>query len=203
MEPGAEAAPDVPAAFRALYAGRLRLAERVCKELRGISNGTPGGSDREVDLRDAASAAVSRLLVGEGALPPQRPELGDLPEIERVALQLRALPGAASKPGSHAGEAEIIVLASKAAPPSGPKQVLLANDAGASRVASVHGLPSRHAGDVLAELACADRKLTPAWCLRRFQVGDRVSGVPRSCAPTGPESFACARPDGDECPDCG
>lgn len=201
-EPVAEADVDVPAAFQALYAGRLRLAERVCKELRGISNGTPGGSDREVDLRDAASAAVLRLLVGEGALLPQRPELADLPEIEKVASQLRALPSANNKPGSHAGEAEVIVLASKATRPSGPRQVLLANDAGASRVALLHGLPSRHAGNVLAELACAGRELTPALCLRRFYVGNRVSGVPRSCAPTGTEAFTCIRPDGDDCSAC-
>jgi hypothetical protein len=186
---------DVPGIFREHYRGRLRLAERIDKELRGLT----GHSNH--DVASAAENAVQRLRFGNRPLDVQRPALTDMSEVEKVHAQLKAVPGASGDPKKHLGEAEVIVLARKAAV-RGQTQILLANDAGASVVAQAHGISSRHAADVIAELACADAALTPEGCLRRFRAGDKVSRVPRACLPSGPEAFACARAGNETCVTC-
>lgn len=191
--PGSEY--DLPGKFREHYRRRLRLAERIDKELRGLI----GSSN--INVAFAARNAVQHLRMGERPIDVQRPTQEDMDEIQKVCTQLKALPGASDEPRKHLGEAEAIVLARKSAL-RGQRQILLANDAGASVVAKAHGIASRHAADVIAELACADAALRPEGCLRRFRVGDSVSRVPRACRPSGPEAFACARTDTRTCATC-
>jgi hypothetical protein len=193
--PGSEY--DLPGIFRDRFHRRLRLGERIDKELRGLAS----SDDRGADVRNAASAALQRLRFGDRPVTTQSLDMADVADVELVKSQLRAVPGASQDHRAHQGEAELIVLARKAAA-RGTAQLLLANDAGASLVARAHGIPSRHAADVIAELACAEPSLTPQGCFRRFRAGDRVSAVPHGCAPSGPDSFTCSRPTGGACPAC-
>ncbi|MHB1800055.1 MAG: hypothetical protein ACYCU5_00070 [Actinomycetes bacterium] len=186
---------DLPAMFREHYRRRLRLAERIDKELRWLTRNS------DVDVATAATNAVHRLHFEDRPVDVQQLDLADATEVEKVHAQLKAVPGASRGPKDHLGEAEVIVLARKAALRD-QTQILLANDAGASVVAKAHGIASRHAADVIAELACADPALTSDGCLRRFRAGDEVSSVPHTCRPSGPEAFACARAGDGTCVTC-
>lgn len=191
---------DLPDRFREHYRKRLRLAPRVASEIRSQSYGV-GTSDRDIRLASAASLAYQRLLLGDKALTPVALTDEDVAAVETVKAQLRALPGANQDPKKHQGEAECIVLAEKAAAASGG-HLLLANDAGASVIAKQHGLPSRHTGDVLGELSCADPDLDAATCLRRFKAGNDVSTVPPAVAPQDEAAFECASAADGTCPIC-
>ncbi|UZJ26903.1 hypothetical protein RHODO2019_18085 (plasmid) [Rhodococcus antarcticus] len=180
---------DMPTKFRAHYRKRTRLAPRITREIRGLAFGS-GTSARDFRVSSAASTAYTKLLLGDDALSPVELTTEDAKQVEKVQAQLRALPGADQSPHKHGGEAEIIVLAAKAAA-GGGRHVILANDVGASVVANAHGLSSRHAADVIAELSCSDPTLDPNTCLRRFRLGNDVSGIPAACAPTDTTPFQC------------
>lgn len=190
---------DMPTRFRAHYRKRTRLAPRITREIRGLASGS-GTSAHDFRVSSAASTAYTRLLLGPGALPPVALTADDAKEVEKVQAQLRALPGADQSPRKHGGEAEIIVLAAKAAA-GGKRHVILANDVGASVVAKAHGLSSRHAADVIAELSCSDPTLDATTCQRRFRLGNDVSGVPAACAPKDPTAFQCVS-SGSTCALC-
>lgn len=192
---------DLPDRFRVHYRKRLRLAPRVASEIRSQSYGV-GSSDRDIRVASAAGLAYQRLLLGDRALTPVPLTDEDVDAVEKVKAQLRALPGASQDPKKHQGEAECIVLAEKAAAASSRRHLLLANDAGASVIAKQHGLPSRHAGDVLGELSCADADLDAATCLRRFKAGNDVSTVPPAVAPQDEAAFECASAADGTCPIC-
>lgn len=191
---------DMPARFRAHYRKRTRLAPRIAGEIRGLAAGSGTSSAHAFRVSRAASTAYDRLLLGSSPLSPVALTLDDAKRVEKVKAQLRALPGADQSPGKHGGEAEIIVLAEKAAA-GGGRHVVLANDVGASVVAKAHGLSSRHAADVIAELSCSDPALDADTCLRRFRLGNDVSGVPRHCAPADATAFTCAS-NGSTCSLC-
>lgn len=191
---------DMPDRFRAHYRRRVRLAPRVANEIRWLSQ-RGGSSNYDLEVSSAASLAYTRLLLGDRALTPVQLASQDLTAVERVKAQLRALPGADQDKHKHQGEAESIVLAAKAASLADSRHLLLANDAGASVVARQHGLSSRHAVNVIAELSCADPALDARTCLRRFHLGNAVSRVPAACVPRDETAFECER-DGGACSIC-
>jgi hypothetical protein len=177
--------------FRNHYRGRIRLAKAVARELRRHSEQSTADLVEETyDRVSAASLAVRCLLVGPDHLDVVEPDMLDLPGIENVALQLKALSEASGK--RHGGEAEIIVLAAKHARLRQERQVLFTNDGGASIVADQYGIPSRHFGDILAEFACADRTVGGAEWFSTFTSTVRISAPPAHCRPTGEKNFACS-----------
>ena len=182
--------PDFLSMFRVHYRGRTRIAAAVARELRLHSQrATAGLADDDYDRVAAAGRAYQSLLAGPGRLEPVQAAEADLPEIDEVAAQLRAVSETGAK--RHGGEAEIIVLARRRAAGRRRKHVLLTNDGGASIIAGRHGIPSRHFGDVLAELACAQRELDPGRCLRAFTESLPVSAPPARCRPSGADYFTC------------
>jgi hypothetical protein len=186
--------------FRKRHHGQIRLAKAVARELRRHSElSTADLAEDAYDRVSAASLAVRCLLVGPDRLNVVEPDLQDLPEIENVALQLKALSEAADK--RHGGEAEIVVLASRYARLQPTRQVLFTNDGGASIVAKHHGIPSRHFGDILAEFACADRAVDPIKWFSTFTFAVRISAPPAHCRPTDAKYFACSA-DAFGCTSC-
>lgn len=177
--------------FRGRYGGKIRVADVVDREIRGLSEGVPGpdAPDTEYDRIAAATHAVRELLLGARSLPVVRLREQDLEEVAHVTEQLRALSDDKNK--KHGGEAQIIVLAARTASEQGCRQVLLTNDGGASVVAHQHGIPARHAADVIAELACADASLTPEMCLAVFRASVPISAPPAHCRPTDAAAFTC------------
>jgi hypothetical protein len=176
--------------FRLQYKGRIRIARTVEAELRFRSNqNTAGLSAVEYDRVVAATAAVNALLVGPDRLLAVGAEMSDLPEVARIAQQLKA--GSEDKTKRHGGEAEIIVLASKQARADGRAHILLTNDGGASMVADQHGLRSRHIGDVLAEFACWTPPLAAASCYAAFIAAVRLSSPPARSRQSRVGDFTC------------
>lgn len=192
---------DLPARFREHYRRRTRLAPRVAKEIRSLSQGG-GSSGRDHRVATAASLAYQRLLLGDRPLQEVALATEDAAAVEQVRAQLKALPGAEQDKGAHQGEAECIVLAEKARAAAGGRHVLLANDAGASEIARQHGVSSRHAADVIAELSCADPALDSETCWRRFKAGNDVSAVPAACRPADKAAFECASAADGTCAAC-
>lgn len=187
--------------FRSHYANRASVGGAVDWEVRKHTEKAPAVDAPESDHAryNAAVAAVKALLVGPSALPVVRLNQSELALVEPIKLQLAALSNGNK---SHGGEAELIVLATRAArsQPS-RRQVILTNDGAASVVAHGRQLPSRHAGDVLAELACADESLDCESCWARFNVGHAVSGIPRNARPGSSDDFNC-RSEAGNCAHC-
>jgi hypothetical protein len=172
------------------YQGRIFIAKTVASELRFHSNrATDGLTDDAYDRVAAATTAVHALLISQSAIATVGVGDEDLPEIARVAQQLKARSGDQNK--RHGGEAEIIVLASKQASRDGRTHVLLTNDGGASIIAHQHGLSSRHIGDVLAEFACADPALGPDVCYQAFNAAVRLSAPPKHSLQSKIADFTC------------
>lgn len=183
-------APSLLDMFRSHYQGRMRIAKTVSVELRLWSErSTEELGDDDYDRVAAARLANQRLLVGPGSLQPTGAAEADLPAIDEIRLQLKALSETTSK--KHGGEAEIIVLARRQAAGQSRKHIVLTNDGGASVIAGQHGLSSRHFGDILAEFACAQPDLDPAQCLRVFNASLAVSAPPARCRPANETYFTC------------
>lgn len=193
---------ELPGRFSDHYRGRVRVPRMVEREVRSHSKRTPaaGAPVRDHQRVSAASRSMRELLLGPAALPITEVAKEDLAEVAKVAAELERL-GDPAAPKKHGGEAEVIVLAMRAARTSAHPQVLLTNDGGASVVASGRGLRSRHAGDVLAELACADDELDADTCWQRFSEGTPVSEIALHWRPRGRESFVCSSTDA-ECGRC-
>jgi hypothetical protein len=154
----------------------------------------PGAPEQEHAIRDSAAHVVQAFLLGDGVWPLVEPSMADLPEIATVTDQLKALSDDPDK--KHGGEAEIIVLAARAAAADGQKHMLLANDGGASIVAHRRGIATRHIGDVLAEFACADRGFKPDQCFAAYTAALILSAPPANSRPGGVEAFTCIRAEG-------
>lgn len=189
--------PDLPKRFRSLYSGRARVPRQVENELRGHSRPSAGAG--QASKVAAATSVVNALFIGHSAFP--KPELKDedMPLVERIRVALKGLPGAIGK--SHGGEAVMIALAVRSGRESHARQVLLANDGGASVVAAAHGIATRHAADVFAEMACADPTLDADLCFENFKSACAISSPPASCTPNDRSYFAC-RKEGDSCRPC-
>lgn len=196
--------PALLGRLRAHYGGRLHVLQAVEREIRGHARHSPApAAPADEHARVAAADLCVRVLLhAAGGISPIVLTHEDIPAVRAVEAQLQGLTGAAAAK-AHAGEAEVIVLAvkSKAARPERP-HVVLTNDGGASEVAHDHGLPSRHAADVLAELACADSALDADACWAHWQAGKDVSKIPGHCRPNNKGAFACARDDTDACGMC-
>lgn len=192
--------PDLLDRFRQVYRGRIRLARRVARELRQHSEEslTPGSHDHDYDRVAAATRVVQALLVGSGRLELSELRDEDLADVAKVAEQLKALSDVGGK--SHGGEAEIIVLAMRAAEDT-RAHVLLTNDGGASVIAHKYRIPARHIGDIIAEFACADPTLGPDACLAAFNAAVLVSAPPAHCRPREVSRFVCGA-DASQCALC-
>ncbi|MDM8085131.1 hypothetical protein QUV83_10175 [Cellulomonas cellasea] len=189
--------------LRTHYANRAYLGPKVDREVRGFARDAPAvdAPEDEHARYQAATAAINALLLGPTALQVQRLTDHELPLIEPIKQQLAAMSNTNAKK-SHGGEAELIVLASRAANDRPDRRnVLLTNDAAASVVAGRRHLPSRHGGDMLAELACSDASLDCDSCWARFQAGHAISGIPTNARQRGRDDFTCRRTEG-ECQDC-
>lgn len=176
--------------FRLQYTGRIRIAKTVAVELQFHSDrDITGLPDDAYDRVASATAAINSLLVGPDCLLPIGVGNEDLPEVARIAQQLKAL--SEDKTKRHGGEAEIIVLAAKHARLDGRVHVLLTNDGGASVIADQHRLPSRHVGDVLAEFACGSPALAPGACRTAFTAAVRLSAPPAHSRQSRVADFTC------------
>jgi hypothetical protein len=183
-------ADDLPRRFTRHFRGRVQVPRRAENEVRGHSNGG-GTTAQELRKTNAATAVIRALFLGGGTFP--KPELNnaDLPLVDQIITALKNLPGGKGK--AHGGEAELIALAVREQRNTSERQVLLANDGGASIVAALHHVPTRHAADVLAEFACADPELSAARCLELFTESCFVSAPPTSCWPEDDTAFRCRR----------
>ena len=190
--------PSIPPRLRARYGGRLRITPKVENEIRGHSLAT-GASDKELAIRDAATAAVRELLLGSHPLAKFSVEAEDLALIDKVLNQLKSLSSDAGK--RHSGEAEIIAIAVRVRDKSGKPQVILGNDGDASLVAKRHGVYARHAADVLAEFACRDKSLEPSQCYALFTNSCAVTSPPKACWPPNEDAFICEG-DATKCDSC-
>ena len=181
---------DLPSRFRKHYSGRVRLTTSVDREVRGHSNASPDSSAPAADHQrvGAASRSVREFLLAGQLLPIEVLADEDLSAVAVVVEELKRLGDRGKK---HGGEAEIIVIAERLRATSNRPHILLTNDGGASTVAAQHGLPSRHAGDVLAELACANHDLDASTCWQRFQASEPISKIPEHCRPRGKDAFLC------------
>lgn len=188
----------VPERFVALYGRRwLRTSITVVHEVRRLSKRAPQ-TPADRDVSDAATAARAALL-SRGRERLQVSQIGHehLATRDQVRQQLRGL--SANPKATHGGEAELITLA--IADAASAPQVLLSNDAGASVVADQRGLPTRHIGDILCEMACADATLTCGSLYYELEAMTAISRLERSVLPRSADALACRR-SGDRCVPC-
>jgi hypothetical protein len=191
-------AEDLPGRFVRHYRGRAQVPRVIQNEVRGHSNGDSTINREQLKAR-VADAVVNALFLGSGVFP--QPELvhEDLSLVDEVRTALKNFPGGKDK--AHGGEAELIALAVRLQRESGKRQVLLSNDGGASVVAARHHVPTRHAAEVLAELACTNVDLSAARCMKLFTESCEVSAPPASCRPLNDSAFKCSRSE-NVCPPC-
>jgi hypothetical protein len=191
---------DLPERFRGHYKNRVRIAQPVDRELRGLSNRQEDSPPEAYNRSAAAALAVRNLLVAQPPLQVVELTETDLPNVDLIREQLKGLSGDASK--KHGGEAAVIVLSSRFKIETGKRQIFLSNDGAASVVARQHGIPTRHAGDVIAEISCADSSLGADECLSIFRDSLAISSPPAHCRPTTKDAFECDGNEDNSCPKC-
>lgn len=172
------------------YRTWLRTARAVVREVQTLS-------ERSQDLRVASAASTIRqhvLLGGSERLQIKALSTDDLQTRDDVMRQLQGLSG--DREVSNGGEAELITLAIAERRAGMPTHVLLSNDAGASVVAAFHDVPTRHIGDVLRELACADDELTAEELHADLDQMATVSTMQASVRPRSAHDLACRRSQG-------
>ncbi|GAA1301746.1 hypothetical protein GCM10009579_83460 [Streptomyces javensis] len=196
-----------------LYGGSLVVTEAVAEEVRRFTR-IPAArrSERNLLLCNGADVIARHLDNGEIKEYPLPPSAGALDKLDQVLRQLKEFEAAAvertgrasdpiSSAHKHAGEAHSIVSALRTIEHGGTT-VLLTNDGGAIAIAERNGIPTKHLGQVLAELACEDPALAASDLLGHFiQVTRRFATVPAQLRPSGEESFTCMK-KGDSCPLC-
>lgn len=178
---------DLPDRFMRLYKNRIRVPRKIEGELRGHTN---GGTSRNDQLTAAAArASVNAMFLGETRFRQPELEEEDIPLVDDLRAALSKTPGGLGK--AHGGEATLIALAVRMKKSSGKRQVLLSNDGGASAVAALHQIPTRHAADVLCEIACSDSTITAQRCWEIFSKTRDISCPPRACHPANSSTFEC------------
>ncbi|WP_328667603.1 hypothetical protein OG905_11305 [Streptomyces sp. NBC_00322] len=192
-----------------LYGSSLVVAEAVSREIRFKAN-IPDARRKPENRVMCVSAEQVVALLDSGAirvceLPPAP---GTMDKLDRVLRQLREVDADQAKgvatsqvdsAWKHAGEAESIVSAARTIE-HGRTAILLTNDGGASRVAQRHGVPSRHVGNLLAELGCADRTLGATKLYDQFtQVTAKFASVPIDARPADSAFFECEMTDATCC----
>ncbi|MCX5013514.1 hypothetical protein OG765_21325 [Streptomyces sp. NBC_00555] len=158
-------------------------------------------------LRCNGADAIVRILDREEIrVLPLSPSTA-VDEVDRVLRQLREYDAAANERAGrtaepsdsahkHAGEAHSIVNALRTVARGGTT-LLLSNDGGAMKVAELNGIPYKHVGNLIAELACVDPAPTAEELLQHFNdVTAHFATVPQRSRPTGTDFFSCHMTDG-------
>ena len=189
---------DLPERFLQHYGTtRLRTSRTVAAE---ISNRFTRASTTPGDpVAKAAGAVLSRLF-----MPTPRIRFGDRAQIDKTTRDdvVKRLKGLSSDPkAGHGGEADLIALAHARIAAGDDQQVLLSNDAGAATVAAAYDIPTRHSGDMLAEMACADQSQKPDDLYALFGAMEKVSRVAQNARPRSADYMRCGR-SGGHCPEC-
>jgi len=189
-----------------LYGGSLVVTEAVSLEIRIKANKpererTPENrvmclsAKRVADKLDSGEIRVLPLVQSQTVTNKQgiiQQQLRDLEANRRASLGLSDEDYA----HKHSGETDSIIAALRTIE-LGKKTVFLTNDGGASLVAQRHGVASRHVGDLLAELGCADSSLTADELYAQFnQVTTSFATVPQTARPADSSFFTCLRSDG-------
>ncbi|MFF9034507.1 hypothetical protein ACF090_03435 [Streptomyces sp. NPDC014892] len=130
-------------------------------------------------------------------------------KIDQVLRQLREIDAAVAERlgrravdsvGSahkHAGEAHSIVSALRTIE-LGRTSMLLTNDGGAMAVAELNGIPWKHAGHLLAELACTDQPVEAAELFKCFtDVTRSFATIPKQRQPSNEAFFTCLMQSGE------
>ncbi|MDP9164586.1 MAG: hypothetical protein M3O32_00695 [Actinomycetota bacterium] len=193
------------ARFQAHYAGRTSVAMAVSKEVDHLADASAARISLGRVAAHAAAQAIRPALVS-GAIPvvPVDPPADDAESkvADEVLAALRAAPQGDDDPSfRHGGEAAVIMACFKAQK-AGGRHIMLANDGPASKVAALHGVLTRHAADVIAEFACADRTLDADSLKDDFEYACKASKPPADCIPAGPGHFTCRRADDGTCVRC-
>jgi hypothetical protein len=177
----------LPARFRRRFGDRTWVPRAVEQELRSHSDGFGL-------LADAATRVVRAWFLGDRKARSLELTNADQAQFDRVRV---ALKGLSNEPGKkHGGESVAITLAARESRLSGVRQVLLVNDRDASIVAAQEGLSSRHIGDVIAELECADGALGGQASLELFAKCCAISRPPRHACQANAAEFTCGRHSG-------
>jgi hypothetical protein len=101
----------------------------------------------------------------------------------------------------HVGEAESIVSAVRMQS-QGYRCVFITSDGGASLVSENRGLPAKHIGHLLRELACHTSSLDPETLFKYYNfITNDMATPPEEAAPRGADFFQCRAMDG-HCNDC-
>lgn len=193
------------AKFKAHYAGRTSVVATVSKEVDHLADAPAARIPPARVAAHSAAQAIRPALVS-GALPvvPVDPPADDAESkvADEVLADLRSAPQDEDDPSfRHGGEAAVIMACFKAQK-AGGRHIMLANDGPASRVAAQHGVLTRHAADVIAEFACADRALDPTSLLDDFEYTCRASKPPADCIPASADHFTCRLADDGTCSRC-
>lgn len=176
------------------YGSRLRVCDVVMGEVRHRAHSTvDAGRQLEKNAAAEAERTLDRLMVAVDRLAPE-----DAPVFDEIVRQLRALKQARTSTADdaddhdrHAGEAASIACCVRISN-AGTAAVLLTNDGDASLAADARGVPSRHFGQVLNELVCADT-LTPEDAHDHFTVASMVTTPPASCRPRAANDLNCVK----------
>ncbi|WP_154937258.1 hypothetical protein [Micromonospora palomenae] len=170
------------------------MAENVAMEIARIA---APGAGRWADGRAHTAAAVAKTSILDAGRCYVDTNEYDSRVFDEVLLKLQNLPKKGEEQHhefAHLGEAASIALCVLRIA-EGRKVVFLVNDGGASLVASQHGVPARHFGHVLSELACAGH-YTSEEAFDVFAYATAVSGVPVDAAPKGAKDLECRRSSG-------
>lgn len=195
--------PAVLREFAAHYVDRITVLTAIRDEVRRKAKIPP--ALRRADDVHACDAAGK--VMAHGIDPGLLPVVASPPpvtsaDVTMATAVLAALQGAGGDPRQHAGEAAVIVECARRNSLGSRQNVMLANDGPASLVAAAHGVLTRHAGDVLAEFACADPTRTAESLLADFTHACNATRPPEDVLPTTREAFRCRRAGGT-CGPCG
>lgn len=185
------------ATFLDRYESQLFVTDLVERELRALADAEDLSDEVDYDRRASARRVVDACLITGRKRARSVPlEADDLASFDQIRAQLEALPG--EHAGGHKGEASIILKAS--ARTGVRRQIMLANDGGASVVASHRGLVTRHIGDILCELVCGENlDANDAWV--HYRRAERLSAPPAAVRPGGIHAFLC-RAESMQCDRC-
>ncbi|MFI9422372.1 hypothetical protein ACIG54_02285 [Streptomyces achromogenes] len=161
-------------------------------------------------LCSGADSVARRLDAGdirELPLPSSDDAFDTFDKLDQVLRQLREIDAAAAERAGrsadrvssaykHTGEAHSIVSALKTIA-FDRRTLLLTNDGGAMAVAARNGIPFKHVGHLLAELACDDAAVDAQQLYETFvQITRQFATVPKQHQPTDEKSFNCIMKDG-------
>lgn len=191
-----------------LYGASLVVTEAVADEVRRFARTPEARRTPETRLLCSGADVVARHLdaglIKECPLPTSADTFD---KIDEVLRQLREFDAAAaertgrtldrvSSAQKHAGEAHSIVSALRTMELHGTT-LLLTNDGGAMAVAERNGIPWKHVGHLLAELACSDSAVEASLLFDSFmRVTRTFATVPQRRRPENESFFTCSMQGG-------